>query len=164
MNAALVVEICAEMERLGVPFWIDGGWCVDALLGYETRTHGDLDIVVEMRDVPTLRDALISRGFRDDVRGGATPWNFVLADAEGNAVDVHAINMDEQGRGVLGPPALGQFYPAGALDGVGAIKGRPVRCIAAKHMVQFKTSFEQRAIDRADVAALCARFGIEVST
>lgn len=29
--------------------WIDGGWGVDALLGHQTREHGDLDLVIEAR-------------------------------------------------------------------------------------------------------------------
>ena len=163
MKANLVVRFCAEMERVHIPIWIDGGWCVDALLGRETRTHSDLDIVVEANDVAKLVGALKAWGFRNDTRREATPWNFVLIDDEGNMVDVHAITLDTEGRGVLGPPELGQFYPSGALDGVGEISGRPVKCISARHMVQFKTSFEQRDIDRADVSALCERFAISTS-
>ncbi|WP_218125995.1 nucleotidyltransferase domain-containing protein [Sinosporangium album] len=34
-----------DLQRLAaesVPNWIDGGWCVDALLGKQTREHADL--------------------------------------------------------------------------------------------------------------------------
>jgi lincosamide nucleotidyltransferase A/C/D/E len=41
-----VTEFYHHMEVLGIKIWIDGGWGVDALLGKQTRTHADLDIVV----------------------------------------------------------------------------------------------------------------------
>ena len=160
MDAALVRKIYDELERRGVAIWIDGGWCVDALLGHQTRPHSDLDIAVETSSVPKLRSLLSEWGFSDFARPDSTSWMFVLSDAAGNKVDVHAMDIDAQGRGVLGPPELGHFYPAGALDGAGVVDGAPVRCVAPEVMVQFKMSFEQREIDRADVAALCERFGI----
>ena len=30
--------------------FLDGGWGVDALLGYQTRVHNDIDIFVEKND------------------------------------------------------------------------------------------------------------------
>jgi lincosamide nucleotidyltransferase A/C/D/E len=164
MNAGLVLNIYAGLERLGVPIWIDGGWSVDALLGRQTRPHSDLDIAVETSNVEKLRALRGERGFREVISADSTPWNFVLSDAGGSKVDVHAITFDEHGRGVLGPPELGHFYPAGALDGSGEIDGEPVRCVAAQFIVLFKTSYEPREIDRADVAALCRRFGIKSPT
>lgn len=32
------------LDTHGVPFWVDGGWGVDALLGEQTRSHRDLDL------------------------------------------------------------------------------------------------------------------------
>jgi lincosamide nucleotidyltransferase A/C/D/E len=58
MNAADVIEIYTELERLGVRIWIDGGWGVDALLGRQTRPHADLDIAVEENSVQALRTVL----------------------------------------------------------------------------------------------------------
>jgi hypothetical protein len=31
----------------GLVVWLDGGWGIDALLGRETRTHADLDLVID---------------------------------------------------------------------------------------------------------------------
>jgi lincosamide nucleotidyltransferase A/C/D/E len=159
MDGASVVAVTAALERDGVPVWIDGGWCVDALLGRQTRAHGDLDIAVEARLVPVLIDTLRRLGFDHAPRADATPWNFVLAHADGRQIDVHAFAFDSTGAGVLGPAENGDAYPAGALDGEGAIEGVRVRCIAGRFMLQFKTAHGPRDIDRADIAALRARFG-----
>lgn len=160
MNADLVRHLYCLLEQGGVPIWIDGGWGVDALLGRQTRAHADLDIQVEARLLPKLRAVLAASGFEEIARADSVPWMFVLSDGAGNEVDVHAVDIDAEGRAVLGPLELGQIYPAGALDGVGVIQGTSVRCVSAEAMMIFKTSFVQRDIDRADVAALREHFGI----
>ena len=55
MRQQEVIELYNELENLGTKIWIDGGWGVDALLGKQTRTHEDLDIAIEWKDVPKLR-------------------------------------------------------------------------------------------------------------
>jgi lincosamide nucleotidyltransferase A/C/D/E len=160
MDQTLVIKIYTALVQAGVQIWIDGGWCVSALVGRQTRRHSDLDIAVETRHVDKLRDLLGSWGFNEVARPDTTPWMFVLGDAAGNMVDVHAVKLDSEGRGLLGPPELGQFYPAGALSGNGVINGQQVKCIAPEFMLQFKTSYPPRDVDRADVAALCAHFDL----
>ncbi len=58
MTAADVIDLYAQLGDLGIQVWIDGGWGVDALLGEQTRPHGDLDIVIQQEDVPRLRELL----------------------------------------------------------------------------------------------------------
>jgi lincosamide nucleotidyltransferase A/C/D/E len=161
MIAPDVVEIYTELERLGVCIWIDGGWAVDALLGRETRPHADLDIAMEERHVNALQAFLKNRGYHEVSRTDSSAWNFVLSDADGRTIDVHAFVFSVEGNGVLGPAELGQMYPKGALDGAGGINGVTVRCVAPQFMVKFKTSHALREIDRADVTALCNHFGLE---
>jgi len=105
---------------------------------------------------------LDARGFAEVPRADMRPWNFVLGDANGLQIDVHAITVDERGDGVYGPAERGEVYPAEALTGEGVIAGRRVRCVSPAWLVRFRTGYEPRAVDRLDVAALCARFGIEV--
>jgi len=162
MPAADADDLIALLEGEGIDVWVDGGWAVDAVLGDQTRDHGDLDVALEERFVPRLRTVLAARGFADVPRADTSPWNFVLGDGAGLQVDVHAFGLDERGDGVYGPPEAGEFYRADALTGEGTIAGRRVRCIAPAWLVRFRTGYPPRAVDRADVAALCERFGIEV--
>ena len=37
-------EVLDMIEQLGIRYWLDGGWGVDALVGRQTREHRDVDI------------------------------------------------------------------------------------------------------------------------
>jgi lincosamide nucleotidyltransferase A/C/D/E len=162
MNITDVVDLYTHLTALGIEVWLDGGWGVEALLGEQTRPHADVDIIVQHRDVPRLRDFLESHGYADVPRDDTSPWNFVLGDPTGRLVDVHAVTLDAAGNGLYGPPEKGVMYPAGSLTGSGTVGGQPVKCIAPEYLVQFHTGYPLRPTDFQDVAALCARFGIDL--
>lgn len=162
MAADDVCGFLALMDADGVRVWLDGGWAVDACLGSQTRCHGDLDIVIEERDVPTALAALQRCGYAPVPRADTRAWNFVLGDDAGHQIDFHVIVLDERGRGVFGPPENGESYPAEALAGTGTVNERTVACITPEWLVRFHTGYEVDATDRADVSALCERFGIPV--
>lgn len=158
MRSEDVVNIYRELERAGVAVWIDGGWAIDALVGRQTRGHKDLDVAVEANSVPAFREVLTQRRYRPDESAEPSEWNFVLIDEQGRKIDVHIVILDEH-TGVLGAPLGGVPYPAGSLTGEGVIAGEIVRCVNAEFMLQFKTSYPPRDIDRMDVAELCALLG-----
>ncbi len=157
-----VLGVLAVADGAGARLWIDGGWGVDALLGVQTREHGDLDVAIEARHLGAFREALAGRGFAPVGEDGATAWNFLLAQPAGAVLDLHVIVLDADGNGVLGPVEAGQVYPAASLTGRGTIGGRAVDCIAAEWAVRFRDAYTGDAGDRADVLALCRRFGLPV--
>lgn len=118
------------IERQGVRVWLDGGWAADSLLGRQTRHHWDLDLVIEQKDLDAVVEMLQIRGYRPRHKNNPRPWNFALINGPRREVDFHVVVLDEQGNGVCGPPATGVFYPADALKGIGAIRGRVVRCVS----------------------------------
>ena len=160
MDIAAVVELYTQLDNLGIEIWLDGGWGVDALLGEPTRPHSDVDIVIQHKEVPKLREFLEARGYKDVPRDDTSPWNFVLGDDAGRLVDVHAVNLDAEGNGLYGPEKEGVMYPAGSLTGSGVLNGCAVRCISAEYVVKFHTGYKLRSSDYHDVTAVCARFGI----
>jgi lincosamide nucleotidyltransferase A/C/D/E len=162
MLAADVWRVLDLFDEAGVRVWVDGGWAGDACLGEQTRTHGDLDIVVEQRHVEAAVGALRAARYADVPRDDTTPWNFVLGDAEGHEVDFHVIELDDRGRGIYGPPENGDFYPAAALTGEGTICGRRVACMTPEYLVASHSGYELDETDRLDVLRLCERFGIAV--
>jgi lincosamide nucleotidyltransferase A/C/D/E len=163
MKAENVLSLVGLLEVRGIEVWLDGGWGVDALLGRQTRSHRDLDIVIEQEQVPRLRQLLAARGFKDEPRDDTRPWNFVLADGRGLEVDVHAITFDAEGNGVYGPPDKGELYPAASLTGIGQVQARDVRCISLEWQVKFHSRSDANENDRHDLAALSDRFGATLS-
>lgn len=155
MKSAEVINLYSQLEEMGVKIWIDGGWNVDALLGQQTRSHKDLDIAAEWKDVPKLREFLATQGYkqvREDSR-----WNFVLGDGQGHEVDVHAFVYDDKGNIVEGI-----MYPSASLTGTGVIGGRVVRCITAEYVVKFHNGYELKEKDFQDVSAVCKKFNIDL--
>jgi lincosamide nucleotidyltransferase A/C/D/E len=157
MTADDAIDLYSAFTAAGILVWIDGGWAVDALLGRQTREHDDLDIAVEERHVPALREILKRRGYRDVPRDDSHRWNFVLGDDGGRQVDVHVVVLDAAGKVVDG-----LAYPTESLTGTGTIVGHAVRCIEPQHLVKFHSGYPIRDKDRHDVAALCERFRIDL--
>ena len=162
MVSSDVIDLYSSLENLGVEIWIDGGWGVDALLREQSRSHQDLDIAIEEKDVPKLKEMLLERGYKEIKMEEARDWNFVLGDEDGREIDVHVIVFDSQGNGIYGPKENGEMYPAASLMATGLIEGRTVRCISPEWMVKFHSGYELRDKDFRDVSALCARFGIDL--
>jgi len=161
MNTADVIDLYTQLNNLRIEIWLDGGWGVDALLGEQTRPHADVDIVIQHKDVPKLRELLEMQGYKDVPRDDTSVWNFVLGDNNGRLVDVHAITLDAEGNGLYGPVEKGVMYPAGSLTGIGVVDGHTVKCISVEYMIKFHTGYKLRESDFKDISALCARFGID---
>ncbi|WP_410588194.1 nucleotidyltransferase domain-containing protein [Amycolatopsis sp. lyj-23] len=154
METAEVLEVVRACRAAGIEVWIDGGWCVDALLGRRTREHDDLDVAVSRPEVSRLRECLAALGYAAESRAGATEWNFVLARSGGGSVDVHVFEFDADGNHIHGIE-----YPNDSFSGVGVLGGEQVRCISPERMFQFKTAYPPAAKDLLDVRAMSARFG-----
>jgi lincosamide nucleotidyltransferase A/C/D/E len=151
-----VLRLYTGCRTQGVRVWIDGGWCVDALLGKQTREHSDLDLAVGREDVDELRSYLASLGFVPVAREGSTDWNFVLA-CGALSLDVHVFAYDESGQHIYGIA-----YPWGSLTGTGTLDGQPVECVAPQWMFSFKTAYSPAEKDLWDVRALAERFGFSL--
>lgn len=128
MSSAALVELLLLFESADITIWLDGGWGVDALLQTQTRSHKDVDIVLPVEDVPRLQELLAARGFT--VREGKPPDSFVLANAGGLEVDVHAATFDEMGNGVYRMQNGEDWvYTAEHLSGLGKVGGKNVKCL-----------------------------------
>jgi len=155
MSGAVVVQLMQLFEHHGIDVVVDGGWGVDALLGEQTRSHGDLDIALQHKDVPKLRALLEAHGYRDVPRDDTRDCNFVMGNDQGHEVDFHSYTFDAHGKLVFGVE-----YPLRSLTGTGSIQGYRVKCISAEWMVKFHSGYELDENDYRDVSALCERFGI----
>ena len=157
MTANDVIEIVLLLNQNHIGVCIDGGWGVDALLGEQTRTHADLDIAVQHKDVAQIRALLEARGYQDVPRNDTRDCNFVLGDDQGHLIDIHSYTFDSAGKLVFGVA-----YPFDSLNGTGSVNGYPVQCISPGWMVKFHTGYQLDENDYHDVKALCQRFGIQM--
>ena len=160
-----VLHVLDLADTVGARLWLDGGWGIDALLGEQTREHGDLDVAIEARHLEAFRGVLGAEGFTPVGEEGAAPWNFLLARRRGGrlqVLDLHVVTLDAEGNGVVGPPERASAFPAASLTGRGRVGGREVDCISAPWVVRFHDTYAGDAKDRADVQAVCDRFGLEV--
>lgn len=155
MKAETVIELLELFRAHGIGTVVDGGWGVDALLGEQTRPHDDLDIAIEHKDVPKLRELLGERGFVEIPRDDTRDCNFVLEDKQGDQVDVHSYTFDENGNNIFGVEYLPEH-----LTGEGTIKDYPVKCIEPETAVKFHTGYELDENDFRDVRAVCEKFKI----
>jgi len=157
MSSTDVINFYDRLENIGIEVWMDGGWGVDALLGKQLRPHKDLDIAVQWKDVPELRQALAAQGYKQ-IRED-NEWNFVVADNLGHEIDVHTFIYDDNGN-----VAEGIMYPAESLTGTGVIDNHSVKCISPKYMVEFLAPWIHKWPEKylPAVFALCEKFGIEL--
>jgi lincosamide nucleotidyltransferase A/C/D/E len=162
MPAEALVVLLKLLEGAGIELWLDGGWAVDALLGTQTRSHKDVDIILRVADLPRLRNILGDRGF--EIRQGGTESNFVLSDRSGLEVDVHAIVFDRDGNGVYRMENGSDWiFPAAGFSGRGVIGEIGVRCLSAEIQVQCHAQgYVPTEKDFRDMELLQARFGVEL--
>jgi lincosamide nucleotidyltransferase A/C/D/E len=168
VNAAVIDSAaCRVLDRLegaGLVVWLDGGWGVDALLGRQTRPHGDLDLVIARDDLAAAQLTLAGAGFAHDAAAvPGMPARLVLVHDDGRQVDLHAVVFDRHGNGwqELGAGAWGG-YPAEGLTGTGEIAGRSVRCLTPELQVRHHLGYPLGATDRHDLALLAGAFGVAV--
>jgi len=162
METGKVIEIIKLLEENCINVWIDGGWGIDALLGTQTRTHQDLDIVIQNTYIPKLRELFNNIGYKEIIRDDTSAWNFVLGNELGHLVDVHVIAFDNQGNGLYGPMENGIMYPANSLTGVGLIGELKVKCLTPEYQIKSHTGYKLREIDFQDIKALCHRFKLKI--
>lgn len=161
MTEADVVALLAQLESAGVAVWIDGGWGVDALVGERLRAHDDLDIVVNIKDVPAVQDVLRRAGYT--LRDREAPLSFMTVDPDGRQVDVHPVTFDAHGNGLYQMEDGDTWtYPATGLAGSGSIGGTRVRCLTPALQMRVHAGYELEAKDHAEIRALHERFGVDV--
>ena len=94
MDTQTLLAVIGVLEAEGIDVWLDGGWGVDALLGHQTREHGDLDLVVELDRASRVIE-LLDAGVLP--RHGTPPKSFVTVDARGCQVDTHPVAFNAEG-------------------------------------------------------------------
>ncbi len=158
MNTGDVLEVLDLLRDVDV--WVGGGWGIDALVGWQTRSHGDLDLMHRQEQEPAVVEALEAAGFEETVSW--RPVRFVVRDARGREIDLHPLRFAADGSATQASLTPGEpfRYPADCFV-TGRIAGRAVPCLSAAQQVYFHQGYEPRERDLHDMAQLRAAFGVE---
>ena len=164
MTAAAAVQVLELLERAQVQAWVDGGWGVDALLGRQTRPHGDLDLVIPAADVVAAHAALTGAGFT--VTRDLLPTAIAYVHQDGREVDLHPVRPTPDGGGdqdLSGDQNLvtdRPFHYGPPIDGW--IAGAQVLCVDGETQLRAHSGYVPDAEDLADVAALVEHLGSDL--
>ncbi len=135
MDGSEVLRVIAALHETGVTAGISGGWGIDALLGRQTRPHGDVDLGIDATQLDLALSQLIQIGYR--VVRDERPARVELA-AEAGRVDLHPIDWNDDGTGIqTGFEAERFVYPPGSLDAPGTVDGESVRCATPELQLAF---------------------------
>ncbi|HEY8319347.1 MAG TPA: 2'-5' RNA ligase family protein [Amnibacterium sp.] len=156
-----VVALLRDLTERGVQPWVIGGWGVDALLGHPSRVHHDLDVFVDVAELPALLTALPEIGMTVRFVWSENRWigdhhlpSAFVADGPRGELDVHVVRL-----GPDGPVPLSASHvslPRDALEGIGTIEGTPVRCATPEAQLVMHTGYELPEQHRADIERLRA--------
>jgi lincosamide nucleotidyltransferase A/C/D/E len=149
--------VMADLAAAGMDVWLDGGWCVDALVGRQLREHDDIDLAVPHAHETRLLAWIHDAGYTGVPSADESPWNYVVENPLGHRLDIHVYEHDEHGEVIYGVA-----YPLASLAGMAMLGDVPVHCIDPVWQFRFKTGYTPREKDLIDVAALAQTFGFEV--
>lgn len=158
MNEQDVVDLLKIVEHIGVDAWIDGGWGVDALVGYQTRPHNDIDIFIEKKNEPVFIRMLISKGYYETKMEYTTESHTVWCDSYNRIIDLHLFEFGKVGTLYF----ENEIYPSDILNGKGIIGGIMVRCLSAEAQLLYHQGYEHNENDVHDVLLLCKIFGFSL--
>jgi lincosamide nucleotidyltransferase A/C/D/E len=130
--------------------WVDGGWGVDALVGRQTREHGDLDLGIARPDLDRAVEVLATVGYRIlDAR--YIEVTLQLVDPDGRRIDLHPSTPVAGGTEQIDfdGNTFHIFPPE-----VGYIGGQAVRCMPLVTQLRTHAGYELRPQDHHDLALL----------
>ncbi|MDR1619616.1 MAG: aminoglycoside nucleotidyltransferase [Clostridiales bacterium] len=156
MKLNSVVAILRWLNDNDISFWLDGGWGVDALLGRQTREHGDIDILIKGGNAARFIGELACSGYTEKQMDYTTPSHRVWVRGE-SVVDLHLLEFDAEGDALY----EGESYPSWMLGGHGVIGGIDVLCLTPEAQLLFHQGYEHDERDEHDVRVLCEAFHLE---
>jgi hypothetical protein len=155
---ALIDELHGALGRMGVRYWLFGGWAVDFHVGRITREHSDIDIAVWLPDLGKAREALYGCGWsplRESEANG-----FAEFERGSIRLDLTWIERVPTTGSVVTPLAEGSgAWPDGSFeDDVAELAGIRAHVVSLASLITDKSDSSIEASsawkDRADVSVL----------
>jgi lincosamide nucleotidyltransferase A/C/D/E len=158
MNEHDAVLLLKSIEDIGVPVWLDGGWGVDALMGFQTRPHNDIDVFVEKKNANKFIKLLTSKGYSERNMDYTTEGHTAWIDSSDHIIDLHLFEFGEAETVYFENEA----YPSNVLNGEGTVGGVAVRCLTAEAQMLYHQGYEHKEKDVHDVLLLGKTFELDI--
>ncbi|MDX3006911.1 hypothetical protein PWY87_34920 [Kribbella solani] len=151
MTAERVLGLVGALEGLEV--WVDGGWGVDALVGRQTRVHGDLDLGVVRDELERVVGVLNRLGYEvTDARYPDVTLQLTHV-VEGHRVDLHPSTAVDGGTEQVDFDGDVRVIPPAVEGWIGGVK---VRCMPVEAQRRARQGYVLRAQDHHDLRLLDA--------
>ena len=135
-------EVLEMIEQLGIRYWLDGGWGVDALVGRQTREHRDVDIDFDAAYTEKLQQKLEEKGY--EVVTDWSPVRIELYHPQLSYIDIHPFVLKEDGTAKQAGLEGGWYEFEADYFGCAVLDGREGQKI-------FHTGYEPREVDKHDM-------------
>jgi protein-S-isoprenylcysteine O-methyltransferase Ste14 len=152
MPLSQLLRVLDVIESIGCPFWLEGGWGIDALVGQQTRDHRDVDIDFDATREKELIEAFEMLGYREIL--DERPTRIELVAADGRCVDLHPLHPSGDARQQAPDGSWWHFRREWFTTG--SIESRPVPCYTTEGQRYFHSGYELRDVDVHDLATLDA--------
>ncbi|MEO6711971.1 MAG: hypothetical protein ABIM89_00915 [Mycobacteriales bacterium] len=168
MSALDVVALEHALRDAGLAWCVVGGWGVDALLGYESRPHKDLDVLLPLSYLEPTLALLADDGFRLSMvweealplpgvfpmLDRDSPSAFVLCDDRDREVDVHVMTVEDDLVKPLWATHRSLLPPD--LAATGRILQTEVWCMSAAKQAEVHADYELPSGTACSIAQLLA--------
>ena len=138
VNITDVKQILQFAIDAEIKVFLDGGWGVDALLGYQSRAHNDIDIFVEKNDYQNFIEIMKANGFYEIKMEYTTLNHTVWEDLKNRIIDLHCFEYTDEGEILYD----GDCFPVETFSGKGRIEEIEVSCIEPYSQVMFHLGYE----------------------
>ena len=152
MDAPNVVALLGRFGSAGLRAWIAGGWAVDAVVGHQTREHGDLDLAVDAAQLDEIVALLEAEKYT--IETDWRPARLSMSTDTGLRVDLHPVRFATDGTGVQSSTDDATFFYAADGFSAGTIAGQAVPCLGVAQQLSFRAGYSPREVDRHDIELL----------
>lgn len=157
MDQEEVLRVLELAEIASVPLVVAGGWAVDALLGWQTRPHGDLDLAINRAHLVRFLGILSRIGYGFVNEAHANDKSYILDNGVGHQIEIHVYTRDDKGRIISG-----SRYPSNSLSGQGKIGHLKVSCVAPEWLIDSYTEKEINEKTLQDLKYISNLFRLEL--
>jgi len=165
MPLAEVLRVTTRLDAAEARYWLGGGWGLDSLLGFQSRIHHDLDLILSDYDesLPGVRDALQAVGYRTistDRAGAWLPRRTTFLNGHDQIIEVLGVDwdmVDAAWKMLKGGDFLAETKEARRrFFATGSLLDRPIPVLSREAQALFHTGYRHKPKDERNIERLHA--------